>query len=269
VLNKIRVSIPVLAALALLFGAGCSHALESPRVFRGVLVLEGKIVPGDYARLRSFLSDKATFDKISGGVFLASPGGSVAEAMNIGRLIRALALGTEAPPGQATIRKLDGTTIWAADLTDPKNYGCASACFLVFVSGIYRNENWAGRLGVHKPSRPQSDLKPGSEDPIIDIGVRHALENYLREMDVPTKYVDLMFNVPPSRMRWINQRELDTDLHGLIPELKDIVDAKCNSSWQAATDKQKQDVAACRMDAEFQLRAELPAKAWPKVFGRQ
>lgn len=268
-LKKIPVLISGAAALALLFCAGSSRALENPKVFRGVLLLEGRIVPGDYAKLRSFLSDKATFDKISGGVFLASPGGSVAEAMNIGHLIRALALGTEVPSGRATSRKPDDTTIWADDLIDPRNYGCASACFLIFVSGIYRNESWAGRLGVHKPSRPQSEMKPGGggEDPVIDIAVRHALENYLREMDVPTKYVDLMFAVPSSRVRWINQRELDTDLQGLIPELKNVVDATCSGSGQAVTALQTRDAAACRMDVEFRLRADLPAKAWSKVFG--
>ena len=88
--------------LSLMLGVAPSKALEKLRVYRGVLVLEGIIVPGDYDKLRNFLGTKSNFDKISGGVFLASPGGNVAEAMRIGQLIRMLQLSTDAPSGPPT-----------------------------------------------------------------------------------------------------------------------------------------------------------------------
>jgi len=257
------------AMLALLAFVPSAHALENPKVFRGILILEGQIVPRDYDKLRSFLSDRATFDKISHGVFLASPGGNVAEAMNIGRLIRSLRLSTEAPPGGADLRRLGGNAIAPDDLRDFRNYGCASACFLVFVSGIYRNENGAGRLGVHRPFRAGSGSKTpaAGDDPIVDGAVRAAIKNYLSEMDAPPKYADLMFAVPSARVRWITQHELDTDLDGLIPELKDAVARQCGASVEAAAAQQPHDLASCQMDAQWRLRSELPAQAWPKVFG--
>lgn len=267
VLKKIPVIFPAVAMLALLACAPSSRALEKPKVFRGILLLEGTIVSGDYVKLRNFLSDRSTFDKISRGVFLASPGGNVAEAMQIGRLIRSLRLSTEAPPGRGDPRRLG--EIAPDDLLNSRNYGCASACFLIFVSGIYRNENGAGRLGVHRPFRLQSDMKTpvGNEDPVIGIAVRGGIENYLREMNAPAKYADLMFAVPSARVRWITQHELDTDLKGLIPELKDIVDGKCSGSADATSAKQGHDLASCQLDAQWRLRSELPAQAWPKVFG--
>ena len=63
-----------------MIGAKPSNALEELKVYRGVLVLEGKIVRGDYDKLRSFLGTKSNFDKISSGVFLASPGGTIGQS---------------------------------------------------------------------------------------------------------------------------------------------------------------------------------------------
>jgi len=47
-------------------------------------------------------------------------------------------------------------------------------------------------------------------------------------MDVPTKYVELMFATPKDQIRWITGAEFESDLEGFIPELKDWVDARCD-----------------------------------------
>jgi hypothetical protein len=121
----------LLALLSLNFSANPSQALEELRVYRGVLILEGKIVSGDYNKLRDFLGKKSNFEKISGGVFLASPGGSIVEALKIGRLIRALRLSTDAPPGPATgSPKFGESLITPSQLINPKvNYGCQCLFF--------------------------------------------------------------------------------------------------------------------------------------------
>ena len=274
-----RVLMTLLSGLALSFilGAGPSYALEDFRVYRGVLVLEGKIVAGDYDKLRRFLASKPTFEKITGGVFLASPGGNLAEAMKIGFLIRSLRLSTDAPSGPPTGgRKFGESLITPADLGNPGNYECASACFLIFVSGIYRNLYWAGRLGIHRPFQEESELKKLGTNDIAQLNVRikNLVERYLRQMNVRIKYADLMFSVPSSEVRWITQDELDSDLSGFIPELKDVIDTKCTPpATIAAVDKvgtmaakQASEIAACRTQVEGQLRARQPLEAWPKVF---
>lgn len=247
----------------LALGAVPAAALEAPRVFRGVLVIEGKIVAGDYDRLRSFLSDRATFDKIGNGVFLASPGGDLREAIRIGRLIRALQLSTSAPSGPAEGRKFGEALIGPYDLRDPRmNYQCASACFLVFVAGIHRSLNWAGRLGIHRPFQVSSDQRPmPGNDEIVNGPVRRAIEIYLRDMGVRIKYVELMYSVPSSQLRKVTQEELDDDLLGFTPELKDRIRADCERKTADGS------AAACRLQLGAALRAQLPAQGWQVVYG--
>ena len=242
--------------LSFLLGVGPSKALEELKVFRGVLVLEGKIVPGDYDRLYKFLSSKSNFDKISDGVFLASPGGYMDEAMKIGRLIRTLRLSTDAPSGPPSgIAKFGESLIHANDLVNPKaNYLCTSACFFVYVSGINRNLNWVGRLGVHRPTQLESIARTPSSDAASKSTawfIRETVKNYLQEMDVPDKYVDLIFSVPPNEIRLITQDEFDSDLRGFVPELKDWIGAKCDPK-----------ILRCWMQA----KTKLPMEAWHRVF---
>jgi hypothetical protein len=280
--------------LNLMLGVEPSNALEKLKVYRGVLVLEGKIVSGDYDKLRNFLGTKSNFDKISDGVFLASPGGDLAEAMRIGRLIRALRLSTDAPSGPPSgIAKFGESLIQANDLANPKtNYLCASACFFVYVSGIYRNLNWTGRLGVHQPTLLKSNGLTLSSDEALKSNwfVRESVKNYLKDMNVPDKYVDLVFSVPPTETRWINQSEFDSDLRGFIPELKDWVGAKCDLHTSgeiivydvlktrspplenariseeekvvSESVKRSSEIVKCWM----RTKTELPIEAWHNVF---
>jgi hypothetical protein len=283
------------STLNLVLGVERSRALEELKVYRGVLVLEGKIVPGDYDKLHKFLSTKSNYDKINGGVFLASPGGYMDEAMKIGRLIRTLRLSTDAPSGPPlSIAKFGESLIHANDLVNPKdNYSCTSACFFVYVSGIYRNLNWAGRLGVHRPTQFESIAKASSGDAASKSTawfVREMVKNYLKEMSVPDKYVDLVFSAAPNEIRLITQSEFDSDLRGFIPELRDWVGAKCDphtGTGKIISDvletrsplpknartseeekifsvsaKQSSEIVKCWM----QVKTELPIEAWHKVF---
>jgi hypothetical protein len=284
VLKKFLATILGALTLGLMLGMEPCKALEELKVYRGVLVFEGKIVAGDYNKLRTFLGTKSNFDKISGGVFLASPGGSVIEALKIGHLIRALDLSTDAPSGTPPGRtKFGESVIRPNNLVDPRtNYLCASACFFVYVAGIYRNLDSVGRLGVHRPVQSESNAKKFSDEQVFELTwrVRDTIKNYLKEMNVPVKYVDLAYSVPPNELRWITQEEFDTDLRGFIPELKDQISAKCDQPKikktitppeNTASDKKKIVSVPAEQSIEtarcwMQARTELPTEAWHKVF---
>src|SRR5690242_174495 len=239
-----------------------AQAIEELKVYRGVLLIEGKIVPGDYDKFRNFLGNRSNFDKISNGVFLASPGGSINDAMRMGRLIRALRLSTDAPSGSPTgSPKFGQSVITPNNLVDQKaNYLCTSACFLVYVGGAYRYPTWAGRLGVHRPVQLESNAKKLDVDQTLNLNwrIRQMVKNYLVEMDVPEKYVDLIYSVSPNELHLITQNEFDSDLKGFSPKLKQLIGAKCGQGPMNQSD----EAAQCWM----RQKKELSNEGWDKVF---
>ena len=60
--------------------------------------------------------------------------------------------------------------------------------------------------------------------------MRSKIKLYFEEMNVPTKYLDLMFSVSPKEIRWLTQSEFESDLKGYIPEVRALLDAKCGSA---------------------------------------
>jgi hypothetical protein len=243
------------------FWTQSAAAIEKLRIYRGILVLEGKIDRGDYATIRTFLSDESNFKQLSGEVFLASGGGSVSDALEIGYLIRRLQLSTDAPSNPPpSVKGFGQSVIRASDLFNQGNYQCSSACFLVYVAGIHRNLIWAGRLGIHRPRiehKPigisENGLSAGLED------MRNKIKLYFQEMNVPSKYLDLMFSVPSNQIHWLSQSEVDSELKGYIPEVQSLLDSKCRSPGDDRSNEMR-----CTAAVKNQLRAE----AWRKIFHR-
>jgi hypothetical protein len=248
--------------LASLVGVSSARALEDVKVFRGVLVLEGKIEAGDFDKVRSFLGNKANFERINGGVFAASPGGNLVEAIKIGRLIRALRLSTEAPSGPPTeARRFSQPVIAPNNLVNPRiNYQCSSACFFIYVSGVYRSLGWVVRLGIHRPTQLESETNKLDVEQATNLAwrVRGFVKKYLDDMNVPDKYVDLMYSVPPNEVRWISQSEFESDIEGFVPDAKRWLSTKCNLQ----TKDEAAETRKCWMASKVQLSNE----AWNKVF---
>jgi hypothetical protein len=200
---------------------------------------------------------------MSGEVFLASQGGNVFEALEIGYLIRRLQLSTDAPSRPPpTVRSSGSEVIHPSDLADPKHYQCTSACFLLYIAGVYRDFIWAGRLGIH---HPQIERKPvGATEKDISIAMvdmRNKLKRYFEDMNVPNKYLDLMYSVPPNEVRWVTQSEFNADLKGYIPEVQALLAAKCNARRGA---EDSNEVHRCIA----QVKTERRVEAWRRIFHR-
>jgi hypothetical protein len=238
---------------ALFYAASCAHLhaadiradyVGTPIVSRSgvkygerTVIIEGKIEAGDYDKLRSIYGERGQSEfslsmpevKV---LSLASPGGDLAEAMKIGRLVRSLKLTTAAPSRNPFFSHLDMGP--EHKLQNPRaNYMCASACFFIFVAGIERTADASSDapiLGIHKPYLSDSDLRMlGGDQAIASANrLRTTVENYLKEMGVPAKYADMMFAVPKDEVRWIGSADFKNDLEGIIPELKDWVAARCD-----------------------------------------
>jgi hypothetical protein len=200
------------------------------------IILEGTIVPGDYDKLRKLIDDNCPTKSWStfcpNEIYLASPGGSVSEAIKIGRFVRALRLGTQLPEDvPAGLRE---KIVQALKLQDPKiNYLCASACFFIAVAGIERSPPMDIEkpiLGIHRPTMSDADLRTLSANQVMASAtqVRTVVEGYFKEMGVPLKYADIMFSIPKDQVRWITNAEYQADFAGVVPELRDWLNAKCD-----------------------------------------
>jgi hypothetical protein len=105
-------------------------------------------------------------------VLLDSPGGSVAAAIRIGRLVR----------------KFDGTT------RIETNGRCYSSCALIFIAGVYRTN--AGELGLH---RPYLAAQVEAEAVRQQVPKMYAVvKGYVSEMGVSDLFYQQMMNTEPS-----------------------------------------------------------------------
>ncbi len=201
------------------FTAADTHTPLSAEARAGRFVaLHGRIVPGSENVVRDAL------DRAGPGtstVLVDSPGGSIAPALAIGRLIRARGLSV------AVARGTDGrpTETGAA---------CASACVLVLAAGVARSVGPGAGVGVHRlvdwttysrtwdvyrvlrrrgvvvgrallSRRILSSREVYRDAPPRDYA---AVERYLAAMGETPELVALMRGTPAARLHWMTPGEL-------------------------------------------------------------
>lgn len=259
-------------------------------------VLEGTIAVGDFEKLKNAYGDVRANQFLIGSpgfnwLYLASPGGDLAEAIKIGRFVRALKLETIIPSRAGP--KMEAQMVEQRKLRNPKaNYACASACFFIFVAGIKRtfDEPGAPLLGIHRPYLSDSNLRSLTGDQAINSAyqVRTTIEGYLKEMNVPAKYAEAMFAVPKDAVRWISETAFRTDFDDVIPPLKEWLGARCDKLTDVeklaykqlpkdrpigqftpneraifdALSKKRRD----KIDCELNALDELSGQAWLQMF---
>jgi hypothetical protein len=145
------------------------------------ITLRGAIEPGDGARIVAEL--RATPPAF---VVMDSPGGSVSDALMIGRVLRDLGADT---------RVADGAV-------------CLSACPYMFVGGTVRAVADGGRLGVHQHSFGEATMLPtflAAED--IQRGQAEVLE-HLVTMGVDLRIMGPALATPADEIYILTQAEL-------------------------------------------------------------
>lgn len=162
--------------------------------------MTGKIVPGDGTKLEEtikrseIVGSRNTKARVT-TIFLNSSGGNVAEAMKIGRTIRAL-------------------QIWVhLGLSDR----CASSCVLVLAGGVARFP--LGIVEIHSFYSPQvlgsGDFAKAEK---MYTEVAEQISNYLKEMRVTTALLDEMMQIPHYTSRELNLEEMKRlGLFGMDP----------------------------------------------------
>jgi len=147
------------------------------------LRLTGEIVPGDGARFAAYLDGRAA---PLGTVALHSPGGSVADALAIGRRIRAEGLATRIEPGAA----------------------CFSACPYMLAGGTERTVGDGARVGVHQHIFGENTVLPAF---LAVDGIQRGQADvmaYLDAMGVSPLLMEKAMRTPPEDIYILLEDEL-------------------------------------------------------------
>jgi len=170
-------------------------------------LLSGQIDAGDYEKVSSFVAaNHSTLRNFS----LNSPGGSVNEALEIGRLFR--------------------SNLFKTVVDDPSFCGgrgcyCVSACALIWFGGAKRS----GTVGLHRPWTDDPQFR-GLSAPEASAEYRQVLAkivSYLNEMEVPNSIIESMVNTSSSDIRWVDS---STDGLERPPSIAEWEDASCGQS---------------------------------------
>lgn len=138
------------------------------------------IAPGDYeALLKGLRQNPGKFAKKI--VVLDSIGGSVQEAIRMGRLLRETGF----------------------DALVPSNSVCQGTCVYLLAAG--RDKSVRGYVGLHRPYYPGGDSALSAQ---AGSAARYSPSGYLREMNIPASLADDMSRIEPSRMRVLTPQEL-------------------------------------------------------------
>ncbi|TGD43644.1 hypothetical protein EEB11_09715 [Pseudotabrizicola sediminis] len=147
------------------------------------VLLEGAIEPGDSARFADYLDQRtAPPDRIA----LHSPGGSVTDALEIGRMIRDAGLPTQMQAGAA----------------------CFSACPYILAAGTERQVSRRALVGVHQHYFGESTLLPAFVAvESIQHGQGEVLE-YLATMGIDLRLSAKAMQTPPDNIYILLEEEL-------------------------------------------------------------
>jgi len=197
-------------SLQQLAGPACAASLSIDRSDTKTAILEGTIDLGDFAKLQIFLGSNKDIVQI----YLASPGGNLAEALRIGLLVRRLNLSTTVPNKVLTRQALEQVSMRHGLEHPETDYLCASACFFIFIAGVHRDSDSNGSplLGIHSPFILRQKLRGVSTyqaSEIKDAG-RAEIEAYFKIMNVSSRYVLYMYSAS-KKLRWIRDDEFNSD----------------------------------------------------------
>ena len=172
-------------------------ATEEVQVF-----LSGSITSEDVyaAKVMESLLMKGRQTIAGNTVSLASNGGEVDAAIELGRMLRKLRLFTVVPAGEK----------------------CMSSCVFAFMGGDRRMVE--GRIGIHRPYFSSASEVPDRR--LVYRQLQKKLQNFIDELDFPLSLYEAMMAVPPESVIMLSPAALkEFFLEGMSPSTQDEVDA--------------------------------------------
>jgi hypothetical protein len=142
----------------------------------GKLMATGTITPGISEAFAAEVSRHGEYIKT---VVLSSPGGSVADALTMGRLIREKKFATEVEAGKF----------------------CASSCPLVFAGGVERRAGDRAAIGVHQVAAISSAANgPPRDEMKVAQSISARCQRYLADMGVNLQVWVHAMETPPDKL---------------------------------------------------------------------
>ena len=194
------------------------------------VAIRGPIIPGDADKLEWLLAPQYGREGVPYRFFLLSEGGSLSEAITMGRLFRATASSVAA--------SLAGKSMCGGSGQPPC---CSSACAIAYFGAAEWTKG--DRLGLHRPTlRDLADQDYSEAQKQLEAASLEVRE-YLREMEVPNEVYEKMMGVGPDEL---NLHTLNLHYPATI---RDWLIAKCAQvTWiDPPTDE---DRKSC-VDSEF------------------
>ena len=153
--------------------------------------LSGEIASSTVSEVKELLDRRRTWigGEHENSFYIDSPGGNVAAAMAIGRMIRKERL---------------TVLVW-------KGQQCLSACVMVLAGGAHRG--FYGKIGIHRPFfDPPIGSQPLTPDKVRDNYQRmlQEIRSYLREMNVSERLADDMLAIEPANVRYLSRNQLES-----------------------------------------------------------
>lgn len=174
------------------------------------LTFKGEIVRGDARKLAQVMIDNGPSISL---VNLDSPGGNIAEAIEIGEMIKALRI----------------------DTTVQKNATCASACFFIWINGSTRTAGFVGSryfgpVGLHRPyltSMQNSNAALSEQNSLMA-----RVSTYLDSKVIPRRFSDLMLSRASNEIYWMTAQDIE-DIRDVPPDLEELYVSRCRDNRRA------------------------------------
>lgn len=182
--------------------------------------LVGKIEKGDAEKFERLVEDLRQKKRTVNMLMLASIGGDADEAMRIGKIVRKSFIPTHAPFALNSSFTCNG---YPPGLKDD-DCDCSSACFLIWVAGIYRMGNV---LGIHQPYFSEGYFEgiSASEADKEYVLMYERVSSYLKNMDVPEHIIDIMFDTVSDEITyldWDTAKSMES-----VPSFDEWIGASC------------------------------------------
>lgn len=196
----------------------------------------GRITVADIQQFNLFV-EAAHLNAKSAGIFMAdrmpmlvaldSPGGSVSAAIAIGQAIRA------ANPASVTVQD---------------SASCVSACVLLLAGGVTRSVS--GKVGIHRPFIEDDSAFTVAGQKRTYLDIEKSIKAYLTSVNVPPSLYDIMFRIPPEKVRYLTDREMqEFNLNEDDPYYKEARDAEQATKLNLPKSEYQRRYGACSRES--------------------